>query len=403
MADKKISQLNAAATIYDADDFAVVQDGETKQANASVVKTYVKAGFTKADAGLGNVDNTSDATKNSATATLTNKTLTSPVINGGTINNAAIGGTTPAAGNFTTLGATGNVTLGDASTDTLTINGTAVSCPNNLNFDSNTLFIDATNNRVGVGTNSVNTQCRLEVLGNVMFRTVATTNTSSDGRIFGGAYTGNPLTVAAINGNNGSNVLAIGGGTGLGEPATRINFHIGTVGALGSGTERIRLESSTFLLRTTSDGTKNSVSLNSTVENALVLDSSGRVGVGTASPSNPLTVTYSNSNFAAGISVVNTDTTTNAWARIDVRNAASAMSVVIAQIPTGTGYVTNAANAHLFIGSNNSSRLVVKSTGQIRFIPLASAPSGAESGDVYYNGTDNKLYCYNGSTWNALF
>jgi len=37
--------------------------------------------LSKSDVGLGNVDNTSDATKNSATATLTNKTLTSPVIN----------------------------------------------------------------------------------------------------------------------------------------------------------------------------------------------------------------------------------------------------------------------------------------------------------------------------------
>lgn len=36
---------------------------------------------TKADIGLGNVDNTSDATKNSASVTLTNKTLTTPVIN----------------------------------------------------------------------------------------------------------------------------------------------------------------------------------------------------------------------------------------------------------------------------------------------------------------------------------
>lgn len=35
----------------------------------------------KGDVGLGNVDNTSDATKNAASATLTNKTLTSPVIN----------------------------------------------------------------------------------------------------------------------------------------------------------------------------------------------------------------------------------------------------------------------------------------------------------------------------------
>lgn len=38
-------------------------------------------GIAKGDVGLGNVDNTSDATKNAATATLTNKTLTSPVIN----------------------------------------------------------------------------------------------------------------------------------------------------------------------------------------------------------------------------------------------------------------------------------------------------------------------------------
>jgi hypothetical protein len=59
----------------------------------------------------------------SATQTLTNKTLTSPAITGGTINNTVIGGTTRAAGNFTTLDANGNVTLGDASTDTVTVNG----------------------------------------------------------------------------------------------------------------------------------------------------------------------------------------------------------------------------------------------------------------------------------------
>lgn len=39
--------------------------------------------------------------------TLTNKTLTSPVISGGTINNTIIGGTTAAAGSFTTISASG--------------------------------------------------------------------------------------------------------------------------------------------------------------------------------------------------------------------------------------------------------------------------------------------------------
>jgi hypothetical protein len=45
------------------------------------------------------------------TDTLTNKTLTNPAISGGTIDNAVIGGTTPAAGTFTTLlGKAGNST-----------------------------------------------------------------------------------------------------------------------------------------------------------------------------------------------------------------------------------------------------------------------------------------------------
>jgi len=48
-------------------------------------------------------------------------------------------------------------------------------------------------------------------------------------------------------------------------------------------------------------------------------------------------------------------------------------------------------------------RAVVKSTGQVRFVPLASDPAGAEAGDVYYNSTSNKLKCYNGTTWNDLF
>ena len=46
------------------------------------------------------------------TQTLTNKTLTSPDINGGTIDGAVIGATTAAAGSFTTVAASGNITVG---------------------------------------------------------------------------------------------------------------------------------------------------------------------------------------------------------------------------------------------------------------------------------------------------
>lgn len=65
-------------------------------------------GLVKGDVGLGNVDNTSDATKNSATATLTNKTLTAPVIS--TISNTGT----------LTLPTSTDTLVGRATTDTLT-------------------------------------------------------------------------------------------------------------------------------------------------------------------------------------------------------------------------------------------------------------------------------------------
>jgi len=46
----------------------------------------------------------------------------------------------------------GSTTIGDAAGDALTINSSAASIPNNLAFDTDVLFIDAANNRVGVGT-----------------------------------------------------------------------------------------------------------------------------------------------------------------------------------------------------------------------------------------------------------
>ena len=61
------------------------------------------------------------------------------------------------------ISVTGNTTLGDASGDSITLNASTVSVPNNLNIDSNTLYIDSTNNHVGVGTSSPSAS--LDVVG----------------------------------------------------------------------------------------------------------------------------------------------------------------------------------------------------------------------------------------------
>jgi hypothetical protein len=64
--------------IYDG---SVWQKADTTDAVSSVNGYTGSVTLGKSDVGLENVDNTSDSTKNSATATLTNKTLTSPKVN----------------------------------------------------------------------------------------------------------------------------------------------------------------------------------------------------------------------------------------------------------------------------------------------------------------------------------
>jgi hypothetical protein len=75
-------------------------------------------GIVKGDVGLGNVDNTSDATKNAAAVTLTNKTIASPTLTGtttaGDINSS---GTVSAS----TLSVTNNATVGGSATITTSL------------------------------------------------------------------------------------------------------------------------------------------------------------------------------------------------------------------------------------------------------------------------------------------
>lgn len=114
----------------------------------------------------------------------------------------AIGGTVPAAGNFTSLGATGNVTLGDASGDTVAIQAGTAALP--------TLIPN-------------------------------------------------------------------------GDPNTGIWFPAADTAALSTnGYERLRVDNTIFYLRQLNSSSNTSVSLNTTIQNALTLDSTGALLVGVA-------------------------------------------------------------------------------------------------------------------------
>ena len=130
------------------------------------------------------------------------------------------------------LTTTGTTTLGDASGDALTINSSAVSIPNGLNFDSNTFVIDAANNNVGIGTASP--AAKLDVI----------TGTNSGLRVSDGTYTG-----TFVPSSLGGMAITTGG-------AYPLIYYI-------NGSERMRI------------------------------DSSGNVGIGTSSPAGRLGITTS--------------------------------------------------------------------------------------------------------------
>ena len=100
------------------------------------------------------------------------------------------------------LNVNGNTTLGNANTDTTTINGTNVSIPNNLNIDSNTLYIDSSNDRVGIGTATPN--AKLTVSGDI----------SAANSVAGVSLSGRFVDISHTPANDGSNpYLRIGEAT----------------------------------------------------------------------------------------------------------------------------------------------------------------------------------------------
>lgn len=74
-ANVSFTGLSAAAAAADADTIPVNQGAGNLKQTFTAIKTWIKGWIVKADVGLGNVDNTSDATKNSAAVTLANKVM----------------------------------------------------------------------------------------------------------------------------------------------------------------------------------------------------------------------------------------------------------------------------------------------------------------------------------------
>jgi hypothetical protein len=142
---------------------------------------------------------------------------------GSDADNFVVGGNLLISGSTSTF--TNNVILGSASTSSVTLNAATVSTPNGVNFDANTLVIDAANNRVGVGT--ATPAVSLHVNSTNAIRIPVGTTAQRPDASFTASISGTTMTVTAV----ASGTLAVGqtvNGTGV-----TVNT---TITALGTGT-----------------------------------------------------------------------------------------------------------------------------------------------------------------------
>jgi hypothetical protein len=292
--------------------------------------------------GLAVASATGDALSYNQAATVTTLTTTGNVTIGGTLTltggltlngNVTVGdastdtltvnatSTFAAGATFSsTFAANGGATLGDASGDALTINSSAVSIPNGLNFDSNTFVIDATNNRVGVGTASPAQQLHLtgiqllENSGEIRFKDAggtqrtAITLDSSNNFNLGTSANGN---LVFYNGSVYTERMRIttAGNVGIGTSSPSSLLTVSGAGSTGlltinrtDGSGFININSSNGVAgaqigSTGTQGLQFYTNFSTSPLLAMQILNSGNVGIGITSPSNKLHV-YGSDNIA---------------------------------------------------------------------------------------------------------
>lgn len=197
---------------------------------------------------------------------------------------------------------------------------------------------------------------------------------SSGNLLVGTSTTKNRLTVTAGSNTNAPTLGSAGGVAYFTNSDVAYGLNVGTSASDGH----------VWLQAQRTDGTATSY-------NITLNEAGGNVGIGTSAP-NYLLHLNQNGNTQAWISATNAGSNS---AGIGLENQGQRNWQIWA----------DRTNDALQFGNNNraATNMAIKPAGQVRFIPLASAPSGAEAGDVYYDSGTNKLRCYNGTTWNDLF
>ena len=370
--------------------------------------------------------------------TLTNKTLTSPVISGGTINNTIIGGTTAAAGSFTTLSASGivsgleltstqssgdeggQINLAKAVTNTTLSGGVTIDVyQNKLRIfeqggTSRGVFIDLSSAAAGVASNllsggSVSVLAidgdtgtdnvtlgsdTLSVLGGTGLTSTVTNNTitidiDSTVATLTDAQTLTNKTIAA-----GSNTISGLTNTNLSGTAGITNANLAN-SSLTIGTTAISLGASSTTLAGLTSVTSTSfvgaltgnASTATTLSTGRTIALTGDVTYTSGAFNGSANVTGAATLAAVGTAGTYTKVTTDAKGRVT-----SGTTLVAADIPSLDA-------SKITTGTIDASRLPSYVDDVVEGANLAAFPATGETGKIYVALDTNKTYRWSGSAY----
>ena len=234
-----------------------------------------------------------------------------------------------------------------SQTKTQLIDGIVVDAIGNVNIDSNTFYVDAANNRVGLGTSSPD--ARLQVNAPSTGRSYTSSVLDFSNIHLEGITAGTTTSALTFSsGGGGGAAIAFSRGAGF---QTEMSFWTCSTATTNSATERMRL------------------------------DSSGRLGIGTTSPAQLLHL-----RAAAGSSILRIEDS-GANAQLDIKaNAAD-----------GTANIFQTQNSALTFGTNNTERARIDSSGRL-LVGTTSATASEKFGVVQSgNGSAGLFSCTDAS------
>jgi hypothetical protein len=160
-----------------------------------------------------------------------------------------------------------------------------------------------------------------------------------------------------------------GGGAALSANTARVSGDLRYIESGSAATAYIQLGGAHNWYTAPSGTAGNAISFSQ----VMTLDASGNLGIGATSPTSAIHAS---------------------------RASGAAVYLQLAQTGVASWQIGMSASSNgLAFLQSGSEKIRIKETGQLRYIPLAADPAGAENGDVYYNSTTNKLRVYAGGAW----